>query len=104
MKKYNSLSEWRKENPREYTSASNNGWLEEIYKHTGWAISPTTNFGPRKPDGYWTKEKCIKIAKKYKTKKEWKEGYSASYAHAMRSGWYGECTTHIKKTKRLLEY
>lgn len=46
-------------------------WLEEI----------------KKPNGYWTKERCEEEARKYYTKGEFLKGCGAAHSAAVRNGW-----------------
>ena len=91
MKKYNSLSEWRNHNPKEYSSAHHQGWLDDICELMGWD-KPNRVI----PKDYWTKEKCIEHAKKYETKTEWGVNSNRSFKAAKNNGWYEECTKHMK--------
>lgn len=40
--------------------------------------------------GYWTKERCIEEAKKYKSQKNFREGSGGSYDRARKEGWIKE--------------
>ncbi len=42
-----------------------------------------------------TKEDCIADAKKYKTKKEWRENSITICNYAYKKGWFDECTAHM---------
>ena len=90
--KYNSLREFKKDNRTEYGYLINHKLLVKFCHDMGWET--------RKPNGYWTKERCMEEAKKYKTRSEWSEKSSTSYASARRNGWLKECTAHIKKNKK----
>ena len=43
-----------------------------------------------KPAGYWTKEKCIKEARKNKTFSQFRKNCASAYAIAWRNGWLDE--------------
>ena len=49
----------------------------------------------RKPKGYWTKEKCLEDALKYKARTEWKKKSNSSYNSALKNGWSNECCKHM---------
>lgn len=51
------------------------------------------------PNGYWTKEKCIDSALKYKTSKEWKSNHGAAYNTARKNNWLDECCGHMNVFK-----
>lgn len=46
---------------------------------------------------FWTKELCLAEAKKYKTKKEWRENNTSSLHRAYVEGWVNECCKHMQK-------
>ncbi len=57
--------------------------------------------------GYWTKERCVAEAKKYKTKKEFRKGSISAYNSSLKNKWLDFVCTHmefnhhsnLKKTK-----
>ena len=49
----------------------------------------------------WTLEKCLKIAKKYKTIKEWRQGHFNSYCAAQYHKWHSKCTAHMTRLRSL---
>jgi hypothetical protein len=53
-----------------------------------------------KPNGYWTKEKCLESALQYKTLKDWKNGDYAAYQASYVNGWQDECTLHMEKSRK----
>ena len=85
MKNYNSLTQWRNENTSEYNKAYRKGWLDDICEANNWVklIEP-------KPYKYWTKERCIEEAKKYKTNSEWQKNNPSCVSTATRQGWVDE--------------
>ena len=89
-KKYSYARMWELTSKSSYSSATKNGWLEECTAHM---ISPI------KPNGYWSKERCIEEAKKYETITEWRSNCN-SYTYASRKGWVGECTKHMTLSKK----
>lgn len=89
---YGSLGEWRKAKPNDYAQARRLDILGIICEHFGWDKPKV-----KKPFGYWTKEKCIESARKYKTKTKWRNGCPSSSTAADRNGWVDECCTHMKE-------
>ncbi len=85
---FSTKSEWNSKSSASYRAAKKNGWFEEI------SASLQTI---RKPNGFWTKEKCLEEALKYSSVKEWKENNGSSYNSAKLIGWYDECVKHMKK-------
>lgn len=55
------------------------------------------NINIRKPDGYWTYEKCAEEALKYFTKKEWAENENSAHNAARNNGWFEECCAHMER-------
>ena len=49
-----------------------------------------------KSRGYWNKENCLKEARKYSTRTEWRKSSVVSYHVAVKNGWDMELS-HIKK-------
>lgn len=76
-KKYNTKVEFRKGNAGAYNYASEKGllesfnWFEEV----------------KKPNGYWTRERCKEEARKYQTKGEFLKGCRAAHSAAVKNGW-----------------
>jgi hypothetical protein len=90
--KYNNRQEWTKNNVTSYINAKKKGWLEECTAHM---------FESRKLPNYWTKEKCIEEALKYKTISEWQKLSTSSYNATKKNNWMDECTKHmVKKLNR----
>ena len=44
----------------------------------------------RKPNGYWTRERCYDEAKKYHSNKEFRKACGSAYTIAVRNGWVGD--------------
>jgi hypothetical protein len=72
-----------------YCAAHKNGWLDEC----------TAHMRKRKPNGYWTKERCIEDALRFNTKTEWQQNDSTPTGIAIKNGWFEECTAHMTKNK-----
>lgn len=64
-----------------YSVAHKNGWIDEFSVHM---------INGRKPNGYWTKERCISQMKTCKTKKEFRKNYNSAYIIALKNGWMKE--------------
>lgn len=86
-RKYKTTTEWQKSSPLSYRWACNNQWLDKCSEHMSKL---------RKPDGYWTLERCKEAAKSYKTKVEWRAGNPASLTAAKRGGWFELCSAHMQ--------
>lgn len=89
--KYNSVQEWREADPRAYQWAKRKRMINKIREHFGWFN--------RKPDGYWTKERCIADARKYNNPTDWNKNSSSARDAAGRHGWYEECCAHMSKKR-----
>ena len=72
-----------------HTLAIKNGWLNEICSHMKEL---------RKPNGYWTKERCHEEALKYTTKNEFRNNNLSSYDISYRNKWLKEICIHMIKT------
>ena len=79
--KYNSISEFQKDNCGAYKLAYNNGWLNEFFP------------SKRKPNGYYnnmTKVEMQKIAAEYNSRGEFAKGNGCAYNVANDIGWLDE--------------
>lgn len=55
----------------------------------------------KKPFGYWNiKENCIKDAKNYQTRFEWRKGSPGAYNSALEHGWLDECCSHMIELRK----
>lgn len=93
--KYKSLAEWKKHDRTCLDYAYRNGLIPKICETYGWVLPKVV--GATKPNGYWTKERCLEEALKYKRPKDWKEKARGSFNSAFRNGWNKECTVHMIK-------
>lgn len=84
--KYQTRTQWIKNSSGAYAFASLNGHLDECCKHMKVLI---------KPNGYWTKERCIEDAQQYKTKKEWFSNSPGVVSRVNKNGWLKECCKHM---------
>jgi hypothetical protein len=57
-------------------------------------------FQPKKPHGFWSKEKCIEEAKKYNSKVDFRNHSSAAYGKAEKNNWLNEICSHIVEIKK----
>lgn len=85
--KFDTLMEFRK-NSRAYKAAMKNGWIEEICSHMKRTI---------KPAGYWTKERCIKEARKNDSFSQFRKNCASAYATAWRNGWLDDIHDKLKE-------
>jgi hypothetical protein len=86
--KYDSQYKWKENSNSSYGAAYKNNWVKECIKHM---------IQYRKPNGYWTFERCLEEALKYTSVIEWKINDVASQSAAYRSNFYNECIKHMKK-------
>lgn len=86
-KKYSTVKEWREKSSASYAYSVRKKWLKDISKNMGRS---------QKESGYWTKERCIKEAKKYATRSNWSAGSGTSYNLAHKKGWFKQCVSHMK--------
>jgi hypothetical protein len=88
-KKYQSYPDWRRNSPL-FQIAIKNGWLEECKEHM------LSEFEVRsKGKLVWTKEKAAELAKKYKSRSEFKAANSSAYSRARLNGWLDEICSHM---------
>ena len=85
-KKFQTLKEWRITSSGAYSAASKRGLLEEITKSMSRSI---------KPSGFWTKERVMEDAGKYKSRTEWLRNSSGAATMAKRNGWYEEVVAEM---------
>ena len=79
--KYNNKTDFARHNGSAYNVALHNGYLNEIN------FKQNSN---RKPNGYYSKEKCIELSKKYKHPGEFQKGEPSAYAVSRYRGWLKE--------------
>ena len=90
-KKYKTRTEFQyaKGASRAYKYSVKNGWIDSFT----W-MSPK-----QKPNGYWTKERCILESKKYQMKKEFRNQSPSAYTISKRNGWYKDFTWLVSDKK-----
>lgn len=84
--KYNSVKDWRTEEPSAYATACARKLLPKLTKHMSKIIV----------HGYWTKEKVLASAKKFETIVSWVTNESSAYGAARKNGWLKEATKHMR--------
>lgn len=79
--KYNSRTEFFKNDGGAYITATNNNWLNEVCSHMDEI---------KKPNGYWTYERCKELSKQFTKRVDFqnKEGYV--YEVCFKNGWLDE--------------
>ena len=87
-KKYKTRSEFAKEKPGAYEYAVKHSLLDKCI----WFNES------KKPNGYWTYERCCEESKKYKYRGDYRTGSNGSYKVAIRNGWIDDFTW-LKKQK-----
>jgi hypothetical protein len=85
--KFVSRIQWQKESGSSYKWATKNKWVDECAAHM---------ISIKKPDGYWTLERCKEEARKYKTKAEWRLTHRGSFSKANKEKWLGQCCEHME--------
>lgn len=93
-KNITSRTDFLKKHQFVYNIIRKNKWENECYAHMNEL---------RKPNGYWTKERCKEDAKKYKTKKEWKEKSYTSRVLCIKNNWTDECCKHMNDLGNLIK-
>jgi hypothetical protein len=87
-KKYKTRREWELNNASSYGAARRLKIFDECIEHM---------IGLRKGNGYWTKERCIESASKYKSIGEWTKNAGGAVLKARRENWFKECSAHMPK-------
>lgn len=96
---YKSLSEWRKNNVREYRFAKRNGRLNELCEYFGWDKKGWLDDKATQIE-IFDKETIINLCTEYKTKKYWKIMSIKSYNVAKENGWMKECEEILNKVSQ----
>jgi hypothetical protein len=86
--KYKTRGEFQN-NSLAYNPASKNKWLDEICSHM---------IEIKKPNGYWTYERCKKEALKYINKDDLKINSPSAYSKALKNKWY-DITQHMEQIR-----
>lgn len=83
---YKNKKEFMKNNNDAYKAALKLNCLDEICSHM---------IEGRKPNGYWTKQRCIEEALKYTSKSEWYKNSTSSYIISRKNKWLKELSSHM---------
>ncbi len=92
-KKYNTLRDFRTKEVSVYVTSVRNGWLQSFT----WL---EREVGVKH---YRTKDDIVKVARKFKTMKDFREQYPNECRYAWAHGWLDECTW-LKKERRGKSY
>jgi hypothetical protein len=85
--KYKTKKDFKYSSKSAYFYATKNLWLEEICSHM---------IEIKKPNNYWTKERCAIEALKYETKKDFKINAKNIYQAAQKNKWLDDICGHMK--------
>lgn len=84
--KYDTRRQFEKNSHRAYQAAYKYGWMDEVCSHMKHL---------KKPNGYWTKEKCHEEALKYTSRTDFSQKSPTPYGIALRNGWRDEICSHM---------
>lgn len=90
-KKYKTKLEFRTNSNAAYNKAEKMKWLKEITQHM-------TEL--KKPNGFWTLEKCIDEAKKSKSYIEFQSNSSSAYGASLKNGWLEKIKSYFSDIKK----
>ena len=93
--KCNSRSEFSEKYGSAYKIAKINNWLEECCAHM---------IIIRRPVGYWTLERCKKVALKCSSRTEFHKKHGDAHSAAIRNSWIDECYAHMIEFKKPIGY
>lgn len=85
--KYTTRKDFQEGSGGAYNAAKKMGLIDTICAHM-----PRTN----KPAGYWTKDQCIKEARKNKTMSEFRKNCPSAFSIAWRNGWIDDIRDLLK--------
>lgn len=85
-KKYSFKKDFQSNSNIAFQKASKNKWLEYICGHMTEV---------KKPHKYWTKERCIEEALKYKHRNDFANKGKGAYSAAQKNNWLDEICTHM---------
>lgn len=92
---FQSRTQFKQEDPKAYSAALRNRWLEEACDHMQ---------RKKRPNGYWTKQRCKEEARKFSTVKEFKSSSDAAYSTALQKGWKAEICNHMVAADRARQW
>ena len=79
--------DFQEASPGAYNAAKKNGLLDTICSH----MTRTS-----KPAGYWTKARCIREVKRYKSISDFRKKCLSAFNIAWRNGWLDELRDKMK--------
>lgn len=85
-RKYQTRTLFAKKSGGCYQKAWTEGWLDDICKHMKSLI---------KPNGYWTKDRCLDVAKKCKTRTEFNRSFCRAWEVCRENNWLDEACSHM---------
>ena len=95
--KYDNRRDFKIKSPYVYKISGKNKWLKDITSHMLEKV---------KPSCYWTKEKCLEEALKYKYRKNFQKNSSSAYVISYNNGWLYDICKHMirlgNKSKRCI--
>lgn len=91
-KKYSTPAEFLKKSPNAYKYAARNNLLQKICPHMIRRI---------KPEGYWTKKRVLREARKYRTRRQFKLASEVAYMKTLRFGWQKDVFKHMERVGNL---
>ena len=89
--KYTSRSEFQKKSKGSYVACYKNGWLDIVCEHMSKI---------RHEKGYWTKERCLEEALKYKNIKDFQNKSRSAYGSSFINGWLDDFFKKVKIMKK----
>jgi len=85
--KYKTQKEFKENCSGAYNITYYNGWMFELCSHM---------ICKKKPNGYWTKEKCHNEALKYETRTDFQKYSGSAICSAFKNGWLDDICSHMK--------
>lgn len=86
-RKFTNRTAFKTDAPSAYQTATRRGWLEEVCAH----MEPSQ----KRPNGYWTIERCAAEALKYGTRGEFCRADQTAYQAARHRGWLDDICAHM---------
>lgn len=88
---YSGRYEFKRNDLQAWKYACDNDLMDEICSHM---------HSDRKPNGYWTEEKCLEVALKYDKRTDFKKGNYSAYSQAVRKGFLDTVCEHMQDNRR----
>ena len=95
-------SDFRKLYGSAYRASVMHDWIKD-YTWLTETESPRYRTQEKKSPRYWTQEKCFEEAKKYHTKKEFRQKCSSAYSIACKNGWISDYDWLMDKRYNLIQ-